>query len=163
MVICLLVTFQVVIKYFEAFPISLRQMSPGHCESVNTVNFYCVFVTPWRSSCEQGFKPVSGVSVWMLVWMPFSYRSCRFRRATELLGSPCKGPRVLYLSLWLGLCECFVRVNILVSDPTSCPVSSLFVVLSFRAFFGLARGVWIACILSYFSFWPFCRSRVNTG
>ena len=88
-------------------------MSPGHCEFVNSVNILA-FCNSLKELVWTGFKPVSGVSVWMLVWMPFSYRSCRSRRATVLLGSPCKGPRVLY-PLWLGLCECFVRVNVLVS------------------------------------------------
>ena len=157
---CLLVTFQEVIEYFEVIPMYLNWFKTDVTRTLWILWIFLLFVTPWRSSCEQGYKPVSDVFVWMLVWMPFSYRSCRSRRATELLGSPCKGPRA---SLWLGLCECFVRVNVLfqwATDSTklpSYPISSLFIVLSFRAFFGFARDVWITCILSYFSFWPFLQ------
>ena len=135
-------------------------MSPGHCEYCV---FYCVFVTPWRSLCEQGFRP----SFWCIcvnahmnaillqvLQVQESHRTTWF----PMQGSPC--------AVWLGLCECFVHVNVLfqwVTDPTSCPVSPLFVFLSFRAFLALPGMCELLAFCLIPVSGPFCRSRVNTG
>ena len=99
----------------------------------------------------------------MLIWMPFSYRSCRSRRATELLGSPCKGPRVLSdlasvnaLYVWTF---CFSESQI---QPVA--LSPHF------SYFSVSEPSWPCpgwCELLAFCLipvsGPFCRSRVSTG
>ena len=129
-------------------------MSPGHCE-------YCVFVTPLRSSCEQGFWCICvnahmNAILLQVLQVQESHSTAWF----PVQGSPCLSGLacVNALYVWTFLFQW-------ATDPTSYPVSSLFRISQFQSLLWPCPGclnVWIACILSYFSFWPFCRSRVNT-